>query len=175
MRPRFSRRARSRRMDGAEEPATASSSSMVAVPVRRRYFKSCSARGVRASDMVLHGVRAKCTGNTAGCSIKFTPFAQNLLVGMIDYARYDHGTVSDMYLAYLCETRQSESFSRIKVMIRENSECVCKSRILQGALTIAALTILIGHLIGQLGNAQQAPKLSVMPLPKSAETGQGEY
>jgi hexosaminidase len=90
---------------------------------------------------------------------------------MIDYARYDHGTVSDMYLAYLCETRQSESFSRVKVMIRDNSECVRKSRILQGALTIAALTIMIG----QLGNAQQAPKLSVMPLPKSVETGQGEY
>jgi hexosaminidase len=56
-------------------------------------------------------------------------------------------------------------------MIRDNSRCVRKSRVLQGALTIAALTIVIG----QPGSAQQAPKLSVMPLPESVEIGQGEY
>src|SRR5580698_4559807 len=103
MRPRFSRRAKSRRIDGAEDPATASSSSMVAVPVRRRYFKSCSARGLRASDIVLHRVREQCTGNDRPSSIKFTRFAQNLLVGMTDYRRYDHWTVFSIDLKGLSE------------------------------------------------------------------------
>jgi hexosaminidase len=56
-------------------------------------------------------------------------------------------------------------------MIRDNNKGVRKSRVLQGALTIATLTIMIG----QTGNALQSPRLSVMPLPKSVETGQGEY
>ena len=56
-------------------------------------------------------------------------------------------------------------------MIPDNSRCVRKSRVLQGALVVAALMIVIV----QPGDALQAPKLSVMPLPKSVETGQGEY
>ena len=56
-------------------------------------------------------------------------------------------------------------------MIPDNSRCVRKSRVLQGALVVAALMIVIV----QPGNALQASKLSVMPLPKSVETGQGEY
>ena len=56
-------------------------------------------------------------------------------------------------------------------MIRDNSRCVRRSRVLQGALTVTALTIAIV----QPGSAQQAAKLSVMPLPRSVTMGQGEY
>ena len=56
-------------------------------------------------------------------------------------------------------------------MIPDNYTQVRRSRVLQAALTMAALTIMIG----QPGSAQQMSKLSVMPLPKSVEMGQGEY
>ncbi len=52
-------------------------------------------------------------------------------------------------------------------MSRENIRSARKSRVLQGTLTVAVLSATIGQ-------AQQASRLSVMPLPKTVEVGQGE-
>src|SRR5215469_732836 len=80
MSPRFSRRARSRRILGADEPATARISSMLAVPVLSRNLSICSDRRLSVSGMshlILSDRRRELDDSSANVQGKLTKSQEN--------------------------------------------------------------------------------------------------